>query len=253
MTAQRSIVFTRRLLIGAIAGGLAVASAGLSGVSRAETPAVDLALVLAIDVSGSVNQRRYELQRSGYAAAFRHPRVLNSIQAGAIGAIAVTVVQWTGPTMQENVIPWTIVRDERTALDLARSLDGMARRIYSGGTSVSGAIDYSAELLGRAPYRATRRVIDISGDGANNRGRPSADARDDAVARDITINGLPILELERNLDDFYRTSVIGGPNSFMVVAETFEEFADAVLKKLVTELAGGPVFRLRASLELPMD
>lgn len=204
---------------------------------RAAVETVDLNLVLAIDVSGSVNQRRYELQRSGYAAAFRHPRVIKSIQAGVHGAIAVTLVQWTGPSMQENVLPWTVIRDERSANDFARSIDGMGRRLYSGGTSISGAIDYSAALLARAPYTAQRHVIDVSGDGATNRGRSTAQARDEAVAMGITINGLPILELERNLDEFYRTSVIGGPNSFMVVAETFDEFADAVLKKLVIEIA----------------
>lgn len=254
------LVLSRRALGGsAIAAACWFASSGAP--SRAQGPqgrateaeTVDLALVLAVDVSGSVNQRRYELQRSGYAAAFRHPRIVKSIQAGVHGAVAVTVVQWTGPAQQDQVLPWSVLRDETTAHGFARAIDAMTRRLYTGGTSISGAIDFASALLTRAPYRTQRRVIDVSGDGANNRGRPASAARDDAIAQGITINGLPILELERNLDEFYRTSVIGGPNSFMVVAETFEEFADAVLKKLVTEVAGAPPLGRRAALESPMD
>ena len=207
----------------------------------ASSPSVDLNLVLAVDVSGSVNQRRFELQRDGYAAAFRNPRVLKAVRGGGLnGMIAVTLVQWTGPALQVHAVPWTLVRDEATANALATGIETSPRQLYSGGTSISGAIDYSASLLARPPYNGIRRVIDISGDGANNRGRPATDARDDAIGRGITINGLPILELEPNLDEHYRNNVIGGPNAFMVVAQTFEEFADAVLKKLVTEIADGP-------------
>lgn len=202
---------------------------------------VDLNLVLAVDVSGSVNQRRFELQRDGYAAAFRNPRVLKAVRGGGVNArIAVTVVQWTGPALQVHTVPWTLVHDEATAYGLASAIETSPRQLYSGGTSISGAIDFAASLLARPPYTGLRRVIDVSGDGANNRGRPATEARDDAIRRGITINGLPILELEPNLDEHYRNNVIGGPNAFMVVAQTFEEFADAVLKKLVTEIADGP-------------
>ena len=254
MTDTRS---TRRGVLGGIAFTVLAALPALAengphkGVSEREK--VDLNLVLAVDVSGSVNQRRYEMQRNGYAAAFRHPRVVKSIRSGLHGAIAVTLVQWTGPSMQDAALPWTVIHDEASAEAFARRIETMQRRLFTGGTSISGAIDYSAALIERAPMEALRSVIDVSGDGATNRGRSTALARDEAVAKGITINGLPILELERNLDKFYETSVIGGPNSFMVVAETFEQFADAVLKKLVTEVAGGPLMGRRAALETPMD
>lgn len=251
MTDTRS---TRRGVIGGLALMLLTLPAlAESGPRKGpEREKVDLNLVLAVDVSGSVNQRRYEMQRSGYAAAFRHQRVIKSIQSGIHGAIAVTLVQWTGPAMQVHELAWTVIHDEASAEDFARRIEIMQRRLHGGGTSISGAIDYAASLLERAPMKALRSVIDVSGDGATNRGRSTALARDEAIAKGITINGLPILELERNLDKFYETSVIGGPNSFMVVAETFEQFADAVLKKLVTEVAGGAIGQ-RASLETPMD
>lgn len=239
----RRSVPTRRLFC-----GLATAAAATPFVAArwadpvnaqtAANPTVDLNLVLAVDVSGSVNQRRFELQRDGYAAAFRNPRVLKAVRGGGLnGMIAATVVQWTGPALQVHVVPWTLIRDEASINSFATAIETAPRQLYSGGTSVSGAIDFGAYLLARPPYAAARRVIDISGDGANNRGRPATEARDEAIAKGITINGLPILELEPNLDEFYKNNVIGGPNAFMVVAQTFEEFADAVLKKLVTEIA----------------
>lgn len=234
---------TRRFFCGlataaAAAPFVAARSARPVWAQTAANQPVDLNLVLAVDVSGSVNQRRFELQRDGYAAAFRNPRVLKAVRGGGLqGAIAVTVVQWTGPALQVHVVPWTLIRDEASISAFAAAIETAPRQLYSGGTSISGAIDRGAALLARPPYAAMRRVIDISGDGANNRGRPAVEARDDAIAKGITINGLPILELEPNLDEHYKNNVIGGPNAFMVIAQTFEEFADAVLKKLVTEIA----------------
>jgi Protein of unknown function (DUF1194) len=232
---------TRRYVFGlAAAACTAMLAAGsVSTATRADQSGVDLVLVLAVDVSGSVNQRRYELQRDGYASAFRDPRVLKAIRGGGLrGAIAVTLVQWTGPTMQVHAVPWSVVSDEGSAENLAADIAAMPRQLFAGGTSISGAIDYGADLLRRAPFTGGRRVIDVSGDGANNRGIPAAQARDAAIARGITINGLPILELERDLDEHYKNNVIGGENAFMVVARTFDEFADAVLKKLVIEISG---------------
>lgn len=207
---------------------------------RASADEVDLQLVLAVDASGSVNETRFELQKRGYSAAFRHPRVLRAIQSGPRQRIAVTMVQWTGPALQVQVVPWTLVGDEASMQDLARAIDAAPRRLFSGGTSISGAIDYGLRLIGESPFSAARSVIDVSGDGANNRGRPASQARDEAVARGVVINGLPILELEPRLDDFYLNNVIGGPNSFMVPAATFDEFADAILKKLIIEIAELP-------------
>lgn len=198
---------------------------------------VDLALVLAVDASGSVDQRRFELQKQGYAAAFRSPRVIRAIRSGAAQAVAVTMVQWTGPVLQNQVIGWTVIRDAASAEAFAATIERTARQLYGGGTSISGAIDFSRLLLLQSPFAPTRRVIDVSGDGANNRGRDVTLARDEAVRDGIGINGLPILALEPDLDRYYYDHVIGGPGAFMIPAASYEIFADAVLKKLVMEIA----------------
>ncbi len=235
----------RRTSLGQRIAGLALAATiwwlTAGAPAHADTP-VDLRLVLAVDASGSVNDVRFELQKRGYSAAFRNRHVLNAIQSGARRAIAVTMMQWTGPALQVQVVPWTLVQDAASMHVFAAAIDAAPRRLFSGGTSISGAIDQGVALLGQCPFQSPRSVIDISGDGGNNRGRPAAAARDEAVAAGIVINGLPILELEPTLDVHYQHNVIGGPNSFMVPASTFEEFADAILKKLITEIAdlGGP-------------
>jgi hypothetical protein len=204
--------------------------------ARAQTP-VDLQLVLAVDASGSVNNERFELQKHGYAEAFRNPSVLQAIQSGAGQAIAVTMVQWTGPSLHEQVIGWTFIHDEASAAAFAAAIDATPRKLFRGGTSISGAIDYAMTLFPRSPYQGTRRVIDFSGDGANNSGRPAPDARDDALAQGVSINALPILTLEPDLDDFYRDNVVGGPGAFVIVVHNYDEFAAAILRKLVTEIA----------------
>ena len=147
------------------------------------------------------------------------------------------MAQWTGPALQVQVVPWMLIGDEASMHAFADAIDAAPRRLFSGGTSLSGAIDYGRHLLEQCPHAATRRVIDVSGDGGNNRGRPASEARDEAVAAGIVINGLPILEVEPNLDEHYLHNVIGGPNSFMIPAQTFAEFADAILKKLIIEIA----------------
>ena len=214
-----------------------IAVAALASTAAPAQSSVDLELVLAVDVSGSVNQTRFELQREGYAAAFRNPRVLGAIRSGPAQAIAVTMVQWTGPALQIQVIPWTLIRDRRSAEAFAAAIDSAPRQLFSGGTSISGAIDYSLTLFAESGYRGSRRVIDVSGDGSNNRGRPAHLARDDAARVGVGINGLPILALEPDLDRYYYDHVIGGPGAFMIPAETYEAFAAAVLKKLITEIA----------------
>jgi hypothetical protein len=204
--------------------------------ARAQT-AVDLQLVLAVDVSGSVSDERFLLQQRGYASAFRNPRLLEAIKSGKNQGIAVTMTQWTGPTQQMQVVPWTAIVDEASMLAFADAIEKATRQMFGGGTSISGAIDHAMALLPESGFASPRRVIDISGDGANNRGRPAADARDDAVRAGITVNGLPILSLEPNLDQYYWTNVVGGPNAFVVVAASYETFAEAVLKKLITEIS----------------
>ncbi len=206
--------------------------------AHAQTP-VDLQLVLAVDASGSVSDARFELQKQGYVAAFRNPQLLEAIRSGSSRAIAVTMTQWTGPALQLQVVPWMLIRDEASMRTLADAIDKAPRQLFGGGTSISGAIDHAVTLFPQAEFKGARWVIDVSGDGANNRGRSAIAARDDAVSAGVSINGLPILALEPNLDHYYRDNVIGGPGAFVIVAESYEDFAEAVLKKLITEIAVG--------------
>jgi hypothetical protein len=200
--------------------------------------AVDTELVLAVDVSGSVSGERFVLQRHGYAQAFRDPQVLSAIRAaGPNQAIAVAMFQWTGYRLQRQVIDWTIVKDEASATALADAIDAGPRQIFGGGTSLSGAIDNAVALFKRAPFKAARQVLDVSGDGSNNNGRPAAQARDEAVADGIVINGLPILTVEPGLDIWYRDNVIGGDGAFMISVNDVNAFADAIVKKLINEIA----------------
>jgi len=224
---------TRRVLNVAAAFGLMLA---IGETAATETPQTDLQLILAVDASGSVNQERFDLQKQGYAAAFRNERVLRAIHAGRTRSIAVTMVQWTGPFQQVVVVPWTLV-NQSTAKAFADAIEKSQRQLYGGGTSISGAIDYGVAHMPTSPYKGIKQIIDISGDGANNRGRNVREARDDAVRAGITINGLPILALEPDLDKYYFDNVIGGPGAVNVPAANYDAFADAIIKKLIIEIA----------------
>jgi hypothetical protein len=227
----------RRLILACLI--LLSVSAGGTLPSRAQTAVdVDLQLVLAVDASGSVSEERFELQMKGYAAAFRDPAVLNAIRGNAAGAIAVTMFQWTGPALQVHAVPWMLVRDAASAQALAAAIEGAPRQLFGGGTSISGAIDYAMGLLPQSGFRPFKRVIDISGDGANNRGRPAEQARDEAVKAGVVINGLPIIVFDPSLDRYYLENVIGGPGSFVIAAQSYETFAAAVRRKLIQEIAG---------------
>jgi uncharacterized protein DUF1194 len=227
----------RRLLRGVAA---ALLGAAFPAAARAASP-VDLALVLAVDASGSVSQQRFELQKQGYAAAFRDPRVLNAIRSGTTQSIAVTMFQWTGPRLHVQVMPWMAIKDEASANAVAAAIMAAPRQLFGGGTSISGAIDYARLLLAQAEYEPVRRVIDVSGDGSNNSGRSVTAARDEAAAAGVGINGLPILTVEPDLDIYYRDNVIGGPGAFMVPATSYDTFAQAIIKKLITEIAANEV------------
>jgi hypothetical protein len=211
---------------------------GLAAPAVAQTT-TDLQLVLAVDASGSVSHDRFELQKQGYVAAFRHPQVLQAILSGINQSIAVTMVQWTGPALQVVAVKWALINDVGSIRAFAGEIDKAPRQLFGGGTSISGAIDTGVALINDSPYKGARRVIDISGDGANNRGRSVRQARDEAVAAKIGINGLPILTLEPDLDKYYEDNVIGGPGAFVIAAKDYESFAAAILKKLITEIAGG--------------
>ncbi len=212
---------------------------------------VDLLLVLASDVSRSVDAQKFQLQRDGYAAALANPSVLDAIRSGKHGRIAICFVEWSGVTAQKVVIEWTIVKDADTAREFADRLIE-APRSFAERTSISGAIDFSVSQLSRAPFKAARRTIDVSGDGTNNSGRDVRAARDEAVAQDITINGLVILSdrpLSFNpehthppggLVNYYRDNVIGGAGAFVMVAQDFQSFGKAILGKLIAEIAMVP-------------
>ncbi len=204
---------------------------------RPVEPDVDVNLVLALDASGSVSDDRFELQKQGYAAAFRNPKVLTAIRSGDHRAISVSMLQWTGPTLHVIVVPWMTVKDQKSVLELASAIDAARRQIFGGGTSVSGAIDYGVIMLAGSATTATRQIIDISGDGSNNIGRDPMQARDEAVKLGIRINGLPILTLEPDLDVYYRQNVIGGPGAFVIPANNYGQFADAILRKLIAEIS----------------
>jgi Protein of unknown function (DUF1194) len=204
--------------------------------ARAQTE-VDLKLALMVDASGSVDRYRFELQKRGYVAALRNPRVLGAVLGGRTQSIAMSMVQWTGPFLQSVVLPWTLIKDEASIKTAAAVVENTERQLFGGGTSISGAIDYAMAMFQQSPFKSERQVIDISGDGSNNGGRSVIRARDEAVAKDVTINGLPILAVEPYLDQYFRDYVIGGPGAFMIVAKDFESFADAILKKMIIEIA----------------
>jgi hypothetical protein len=228
----------RPLILLALAAALFLPQA-----ARAETE-VDLALVLAVDVSRSMDVDEQRLQRDGFVEAFRSDAVHEAIRKGAIGRIAVTYVEWSGPEQQSVVVPWTLVDGPDRAIGFSNRLASTPIGLIFS-TSISGAIDFSVRLFARSEVDALRRVIDISGDGPNNTGRTVTIARDDAVAKGITINGLPFMlkrpsgrgEIE-NLDLYYRDCVIGGPGAFIVPVRERHQFADAIRTKLMREIAG---------------
>ena len=207
---------------------------------------VDLALVLAVDVSFSMESDEQELQRDGFAQAFRSIEVQEAVRKGMLGRIAVVYVEWAGAGYQEVVVPWTVIEQPVDALSFATRL-AQSRPSRSGYTSISGAIDFSLMQLRKSGVQAIRQVIDISGDGANNQGRMVTLARDEALAQGVTINGLPII-LKRpdgiwdieNLDLYFRDCVIGGPGAFMIPVRKQAQFADAIRSKIIREIAGQP-------------
>jgi hypothetical protein len=229
----RDMRVARRQLL--LCGALGIAL--LAGRMVAAEDGVDLALVLAVDVSGSITDERFRLQMRGYAEALVDPRVVDAIRSGPRQAIAITVVQWAGPTQQAQTIEWARVADITSAQRFAAAVAEAPRR-FGGITSIAPAIDYAARLLQRPDFADARRVIDVSGDGASNGGPPPAPARDAAVALGVTINGLAILTEEPDLEAHYRNEVVGGQDAFVLAVEDLSSFPRAVIRKLVAEIAG---------------
>ena len=236
---------------------VALLSLGLtlvSPVARA-SDSVDMLLVLAADVSRSVTEPKFKLQREGAAAAISHPDVVRAITSGPNWRIAVCFVEWAAVGMQNVIVDWTVIGSDSAARGFGDRLIE-APRSFAGSTSISDAIDFAVSQLNRAPFTSERRVIDVSGDGTNNSGRAVTDARDDAVAKSITINALviltPLAESFRpehtnpagGLEKYFQDNVIGGSGAFTVVAEGHESFGRALTKKLIQEIAGLPRRRL---------
>lgn len=228
-----------------------------SALSARAAEQVDLLLVLAADVSRSVDHQKFQLQREGYAAAVSDPTVIQAIQSGPNGKIALTFVEWSGFGAQKIVIDWTRIDGAAAARKFGDQLLE-APRSFADRTSISGAIEFSLAQLERAPFEAARRTIDVSGDGTHNAGRDLRTVRDEAIAKGVTINGLVILS-ERpipwnvehtnppgGLPNYYRDNVIGGPGAFVMVAENFQSFGRAIVKKLVAEIAMLPTETWRA-------
>ena len=208
--------------------------------ANAQPIPVDVELVLAVDVSGSVNTPRYNAQKNGYIAAFRNSDLHDAIADGALGSIAVVYMEWSGTFQQSERVAWTQISSAAEANDFANAIASITTRAYSGMTSISGAIDWSVDSIDTNNFTGTRQVIDISGDGPNNQGRSVTAARNDAVNAGMVINGIAIEEVTTiNLTDYYRDNVIGGPNSFVLTATTFEDFEAAILQKLQIEITGG--------------
>ncbi len=208
---------------------------------------VDLELVLAVDVSYSMDLDEQRLQRDGYIAALRDPAVLKAIQSGQHGRIAITYIEWAGWTVQQTVLPWTIIEDAASAEVVATVLAAAPISRYRR-TSITGALKISGEQFGKGGFVGLRRVIDVSGDGPNNSGPPIGPVRDELISRGIVINGLPIVlkspaggisqfDIDY-LDDYYTQCVIGGPGAFMIPIRERREFATATRQKLLLEIAG---------------
>ena len=210
--------------------------------ARADTE-VDLALVLAVDISYSMDPEEQALQREGFADAFRSPLVHDAIRRGMLGRIAVTYFEWAGSRDQKVIVPWTVLENPEGIMAFADRIASTPLR-RAQRTSISGAIDFGVKLLEESGFEATRRVIDVSGDGPNNQGRFVIPSRDDAVAKGITINGLPIMLRKPGyldigeLDTYFRDCVIGGQGAFMVPARDREQFPQAIKTKILLEVAG---------------
>ena len=207
--------------------------------TRAQGNEVDLALVLAIDCSYSVDDREFRLQMDGMAAAFRTPEVQRAIAEGPRGRIAVSVVLWSSVKYQKTVVPWSIVASPADTERLASVIERLPRSIPVAGTSVSEAMRYSARLLAAAPVNASRQVIDISADGRNNSGISPPLIRDRLAARGITVNALVVPSQEWTvLDKWFERNVVGGPAHFVIVADTYDDYAEAIYRKLLREITG---------------
>jgi hypothetical protein len=211
---------------------------------------VDVALVLVTDVSRSIDDSEYTLEKNGYSSAFTNPKVLEAIRGGPLGKIAVSYVEFASSFEVRTVLEWTVIEDAASAKGFVDRLTA-APRSFWGRTAISSGIDQAVQLLAESGLTATRRVIDVCGDGTNNAGREAGEARDDAVKIGITINGLAIIndhpvswtfahvQPPGGLPNYYRENVTGGPGSFVLEIHDFASFGEAMTRKLIDEIASG--------------
>jgi hypothetical protein len=246
-----AVLLAGALASGDVAGNAAPAPGQQSGQAQADRraedakPAVDIELILAVDVSYSMDMDELAIQREGYAQAIVSKEFLQALKAGPNGKISVTYFEWAASSDQKVIIPWRLIDGPETADAVANEIMKTPVRRASR-TSISGAIYFAMPLFNEDPYHGLRRVIDISGDGPNNNGAPVTGARDEALSKGIVINGLPIMVKEPsystmdidNLDWYYEDCVIGGPGSFVVSIKDREKFKEAIRTKLLLEVAG---------------
>jgi len=243
----------KRLILAALVAVFAAAAPARAG-------DVDLLLILAADVSRSIDDVEFNLQRKGYAAALSDPNVLAAIASGPNRSIAICFIEWSDTLDQKIVVDWTTIRDGEDAAAVGATMLA-APRSFASRTSISGAIYFSLGQFSSSAPNADRRIIDISGDGTSNAGPPVTEARDQAVAKGITINGLAIINTQTRpgftmhtqppggLPNYYKENVIGGHGAFLQVVENFETFADAITRKLVNEIASAPPGTRTAALK----
>src|SRR5260221_3436976 len=242
------------LVAGAMAGGDVAGIAAPStrnqpglevAAPKDSTPSVDIELILAVDVSYSMDMDELAIQREGYAQAIVSKEFLQALKTGPNGKISITYFEWAASSDQKIIIPWRVIDGPETADAVANEIMKTPIRRASR-TSISGAINFAMPLFDENPHRGLRRVIDISGDGPNNNGTPVTIARDAAIEKGIVINGLPIMVKEPsystmdidNLDFYYEDCVVGGPGAFVVTIKDREKFKEAIRTKLLLEVAG---------------
>ena len=213
----------------------AVAFVVAAPLQSARAVPVGLELSLLIDVSGSVDNSEYNLQRTGYSTAFRNAAVQDAIVNSALGSIAVNFIEWSSSNQQNQVIGWTLINSAATSNAFADAIDGIARS-FSGNTAPGSAINFAVPLFNNNGFEGQRLVIDVSGDGAENNGASTATARDAALAAGVSaINGLPILG-EAGVQAFYENNIRGGAGSFVIAASDFATFGGAIQTKLTREI-----------------
>jgi hypothetical protein len=231
----------------ALAAALVLAFFAIPVQAKDGPVAVDAELVFAVDISYSMNSEEQRLQRAGYVAALKSAEFLHALQSGPLGKVAIAYMQWSSYVDQNIVLNWSLVDGPQSAEAVADKL-GEAPYRRAARTSISGGIDFAAQMFEGNGYNAARRIIDVSGDGPNNNGRPVVEARDEAIAKGFVINGLPLVGIRpyigpadiQDLDIYYQDCVIGGDGAFMITVHSPKDFVDATRNKLVREIAALP-------------